>query len=62
MLTGKLIRVRYSRDRLIPVYLDVDDAQVVLLAEQLIALFAASIGQARGQLEAETEEAFGDLM
>jgi uncharacterized protein len=62
MLTGKLIRVRYSRDRLIPLYLDVEDPQVVLLAEQLIALFAASLGQARGQLEAEAEEAFGDLM
>src|SRR3979411_3275304 len=62
MLTGKLIRVRYSRDRLIPLYLDVEDPQGILLAAHLIALFAASIGQARGQLEAEAEEAFGDLM
>jgi predicted nuclease of restriction endonuclease-like RecB superfamily len=61
MLTGKLVRVRYARDRLIPVYLDVDEQENVLLAEQLIALFAASIGQSRGQLEAEAEEAFGDL-
>jgi len=60
--TGKLIRVRYSRNRLIPQYLDVEDSQVKLLAEQLIALFTASIGQPRGQLEAEAEEAFGDLM
>jgi len=32
------------------------------LQRQLIALFTASIGQPRGQLEAEAEEAFGDLM
>jgi hypothetical protein len=61
MLTGNLVRVRYARDRLIPQYLDVEEAEIVLLAEQLIALFAASIGQARGQLEAEADEAFGDL-
>jgi predicted nuclease of restriction endonuclease-like RecB superfamily len=58
MLTGKMVRVRYARDRLIPRYLDVSDTQH---AEQLIALFAASIGRSRGQLEAEVEEAFGDL-
>jgi predicted nuclease of restriction endonuclease-like RecB superfamily len=61
MLTGKLVRVRYSRDRLIPQYLNVDDAESMLLAEQLIALFAASIGQPRARLEAEADEAFGDL-
>jgi uncharacterized protein len=61
MLTGKMVRVRYARDRLIPVYLDTADAQWLQVAEQLIALFAASIGQPRGQLEAEVHEAFGDL-
>jgi predicted nuclease of restriction endonuclease-like RecB superfamily len=61
MLTGKMIRVRYARDRLIPLYLDLADAPSLQLAEQLIALFAASIGQSRGQLEVEAEDAFGDL-
>jgi predicted nuclease of restriction endonuclease-like RecB superfamily len=61
MLTGKMIRVRYARDRLIPLYLDTANADALELAEQLIALFAESIGQPRGQIEAEAEEAFGDL-
>jgi predicted nuclease of restriction endonuclease-like RecB superfamily len=61
MLTGKMVRVRYAGNRLIPRYLDVDDAQYLQRAEQLIALFAGAIGQSRGQLEAEVEEAFGDL-
>jgi predicted nuclease of restriction endonuclease-like RecB superfamily len=61
MLTGKMIRVRYARDRLIPLYLDPANPEALALAERLIALFAESIGQPRGQIEAEAEEAFGDL-
>src|SRR5579871_5381650 len=61
MLTGKMVRVRYARDRLIPVYLDVADPQALQLAGQLIALFAGAIGQPRGQIEAEADELFGDL-
>ena len=61
MLTGKMVRVRYSRDRLIPAYLDVHDPQWQDVAEQLISLFGGMIGQSREQLEAEADELFGDL-
>jgi uncharacterized protein len=61
MLTGKMVRVRYARDRLIPAYINVEDSAAVQLAEQLITLFGAMVGQSRGQLEAEAEELFGDL-
>jgi uncharacterized protein len=61
LLTGKMVRVRYARDRLIPWYLDVADAQWLQLAEQLIELFRGLIGATRGQLEAEADELFGDL-
>src|SRR5947209_4743249 len=61
MLTGKMVRVRYASDRLIPLYLDTANPEALELAAQLIALFAESIGQSRGQIEAEADEAFGDL-
>ena len=61
MLTGKMVRVRYVRDRLVPAYLDTDDPQWQQVAQQLIALFGAMIGQPREQLEAEADELFGDL-
>ena len=61
MLTGKLVRVRYSRDRLLPAYLDVHDPQWHDLAERLIGLFSSVIGQSREALEAEADELFGDL-
>jgi predicted nuclease of restriction endonuclease-like RecB superfamily len=61
MLTGKMVRVRYVRDRLVPCYLDVAEPQWLDLAAQLIELFRASVGQSRGQLEAEADEGFGDL-
>jgi predicted nuclease of restriction endonuclease-like RecB superfamily len=61
MLTGKMVRVRFARDRLIPLYLDVGDAQWLQVAEQLIELFRGMAGQTRGQLDAEVGELFGDL-
>ena len=61
MLTGKMVRVRYVRDRLVPAYLDTDNPQWQQVAQQLIALFGAMIGQPREQLEAEADELFGDL-
>ena len=61
MLTGKMVRIRYARDRLVPLYLDVRNPQWHDVGEQLIALFNAMIGQSREQLETEADERFGDL-
>src|SRR5262245_32985997 len=61
MLTGKMVRVRYVRDRLVPAYLDTADPQWLDLAGQLIELLRASVGRTRGRLEADADEAFGDL-
>ncbi len=41
MLTGKMVRVRYTRDRILPYYLDEQEEASRLLAEQMIELFRA---------------------
>jgi hypothetical protein len=61
MLTGKLVRVRYARDHIVPQYLDAADAQWLQVAEQLLGIFRASAGATRGQLEEEIDDLFGDL-
>jgi predicted nuclease of restriction endonuclease-like RecB superfamily len=60
MLTGKLVRVRYTRDRIVPCYLDVADASWREVAERLLELFRGQAGRTRGELEGEAREAFGD--
>jgi predicted nuclease of restriction endonuclease-like RecB superfamily len=59
MLTGKMVRVRYARDRIVPYYLDTTDESWRLLAEQMIELFRAQEGRTRGELEEELAETFG---
>ncbi len=61
MLTGKLVRVRFARDHIVPQYLDTGDAEWLDVAEQLLCVFRSSQGIARGQLEAEIDDLFGDL-
>src|SRR5262245_30630404 len=61
MLTGKHVRVRFTRDRIVPQYLDARDPQWLDVAEQLLGVFRSSQGAARGQLETEIDDLFGDL-
>src|SRR5262249_5253670 len=39
MLTGKMVRVRYARDRIVPQYLDSGDAAWLEVAGRLLGLF-----------------------
>lgn len=59
MLTGNLVRVRYARNRIVPVYLDPTEVRWQLAAEQLLALFRGQEGRTRGELEADVAETFG---
>jgi predicted nuclease of restriction endonuclease-like RecB superfamily len=61
MLTGKQVRVRFHRDRIIPAYLDAADPQWLGVADELLGIYRAAKGRARGEIEAEIEELFGDL-
>jgi predicted nuclease of restriction endonuclease-like RecB superfamily len=60
MLTGKMVRVRYARDRIVPHYIDVRDASWLEVAERLVEIFRAAEGRARSELENELLESFGD--
>jgi uncharacterized protein len=60
MLVGKMVRVRYARDRIVPHYLNVDDTNWRALAERLLELFRGQEGRTRGELDEDQREAFGD--
>jgi predicted nuclease of restriction endonuclease-like RecB superfamily len=60
MLTGKMIRVRYARDRIVPHYIDVQDENWLEVAERLLELFRGQEGRTHGELEEDQQEAFGD--
>jgi predicted nuclease of restriction endonuclease-like RecB superfamily len=60
MLTGKMVRVRYARDRIIPYYLDVADPTWHEAAERLLELFRTQEGRTRGALEEDLKETFGN--
>jgi predicted nuclease of restriction endonuclease-like RecB superfamily len=60
MLTGKMVSVRYARDRILPRYLDVNDPSWREVAERLLGLFHGQEGQTRGELEEDQVELFGD--
>jgi len=58
MLTGKLLRVRYARNRIVPSYIDADDPMWLGAAERLLELFRAQEGRTRGELEEDIRETF----
>jgi predicted nuclease of restriction endonuclease-like RecB superfamily len=60
VLTGRLVRVRFARDRIIPVYLNASDPAWLEIAQQLLELFREQVGHTRGELEDELRETFGD--
>src|SRR3954468_1849053 len=60
MLTGKLVRVRYSRNRLVPAYLDVTDRNWREVAQLLLEVFRDMTGKTRGEMEEEVRETIGD--
>ena len=60
MLTGKLIRVRHARQKLVPAYLDADNPGWLRLAEQLILAYRDAAGRTRGEIEDEIADVIGD--
>lgn len=61
MLTGKLVRVRFARDHIVPQYLATRDPDWLDVAEQLLGIFRTAQGRSRGEIQAEIDELFGDL-
>jgi predicted nuclease of restriction endonuclease-like RecB superfamily len=60
MLTGKMVRVRYSRDRVHPCFIDANDPALLEVAGRLLEIFGARQGHTRGELEQELQEAVGE--
>ncbi|MBO0697893.1 MAG: DUF790 family protein [Zavarzinella sp.] len=60
MLTGKLVRVRYARNRLVPAYLDVTDREWREVSAHLLEVYRTLSGKTRGEAEEEIRETFGD--
>src|SRR3981081_586253 len=56
MLTGKLLRVRYSRDRILPCYINTGDAAWLEIAERLLEVFRGKEGSPRSVLEEDLRE------
>ena len=59
MLTGDLVRVRSSRERIIPLYLNRTSPQWLEVAESLLMVFREGVGMTRGEIEEEIDELFG---
>jgi len=60
MLTGTLVRVRFSKQRAIPLYLKRDDPQWLEVAESLLLIFREGVGRTRGEIESEIDELVGE--
>src|SRR5262245_13086104 len=61
MLTSNLVRVRVSKNRVKPWYLDPGEPSWRRWAETMLDVYRGMIGRTRGELEDEIEESFGGL-
>jgi predicted nuclease of restriction endonuclease-like RecB superfamily len=60
MLNGTLVRVRVSKQRIIPLYIKRDDPQWLEVAESLLLIFREGVGRTRGEIETEIDELVGE--
>jgi hypothetical protein len=60
MLTGRQVRVRHARNRLLPLYVDAGAPEWQEVAERLLMLFRDREGATRGELEEDFKDNFGD--
>ncbi len=60
MLTGKLVRVRNVRHKLVPSYIEASDPFWLGVAEQLLLAYRAAAGRTRGEIEEELADVVGE--
>jgi len=60
MLSGKQVRVRIVRTKVVPQYIDVTQPELVETAGSLIELFRSLTGHTRDEVDAEVTELVGD--
>ncbi|MCS6865384.1 MAG: DUF790 family protein [Gemmataceae bacterium] len=56
MLTGKLVRVRHAKNRLVPLYVEPTDAGLLGLAEQILWVYRSALGRTRGEIDDELKD------
>ncbi len=59
MLTGDLVSVKISKQRVVPLYIDREAARWLEAAESLLLLYREGTGMTRGEIESEVDELFG---
>jgi predicted nuclease of restriction endonuclease-like RecB superfamily len=59
MLTGDLVRVRASKERVIPLYINRNSAVWLEAAESLLGIFREGVWMTRGEIEEDIDEMFG---
>lgn len=62
MLTGNLVRVRTTHDRVTPSYLRPDAPEWLEVAESLLLIFRQGVGMSRGEIADEIDELVGEGM
>ncbi len=60
MLSGNLVRVAVSKQRVIPRYLPRESQQWLEVAESLLLIFREGVGRTRGEIETEIDELVGE--
>jgi predicted nuclease of restriction endonuclease-like RecB superfamily len=60
MLTGNLVRVATTKQRVVPRYLSRDSQQWLEVAESLLMIFREGVGMTRGEIESEVDELVGE--
>jgi predicted nuclease of restriction endonuclease-like RecB superfamily len=60
MLTGNLVRVKVSKERVTPRYLDRGHPYWLEVAESLLLVFREAVSRTRGEIEAEIDSLYGE--
>jgi uncharacterized protein len=56
MLTGKLVRVRHAKNKLIPQYVPPGDEGLLALAEQILLAYRNGVGRTRGEIDDDLKD------
>jgi predicted nuclease of restriction endonuclease-like RecB superfamily len=56
MLTGKLVRVKHAKNKLVPLYVTPTEDGLLALAEQILLAYRGAVGRTRGEIEEELHD------
>jgi predicted nuclease of restriction endonuclease-like RecB superfamily len=56
MLTGKLVRVKHAKNKLVPLYVPATDEGLLALAEQILLAYRNAVGRTRGEIDEDLHD------